>query len=138
MGIDFVSADRVSDPHHGVSHPVKAVIWIGRYAFEASEPADWDQALRIAAMSAGTVAIPATGVPGSAWWAGARRLARLVLCSCGAAYLDPRRRGVRLPAVRGTATRPPAGRTPTPTRTTITTRTPTAPSARSRSPVATE
>jgi hypothetical protein len=89
MPADRISATIVADDLYGVSYPERAVIWVGPYCFEASEPADWRAVLRRAGMSGGTILIPDNGTPGDAWCEADLRLARMVICSCGDHHLDP-------------------------------------------------
>ena len=88
MTEDVSSALR-PDTTLGVAYPAWAFIIVDGHTFEATEPDDWRQALVIASMTGGTIAIPAGGAPGPAWCAAARRFAAMVRCSCGQHNLDP-------------------------------------------------
>lgn len=83
-----ISPILVHDTILGVAYPACAFITVDGHTFEASEPDDWRQALAIAAVTAGTISIPAGNAPGLAWSAAARRLAFMVRCSCGKHNLD--------------------------------------------------
>lgn len=89
MPCDEISATIVFDRTLGVSYPRRAVIWVGPYSFEATDPVDWRATLRRAGMSGGTILIPSNGTPSEAWREADQRMARLVLCSCGDEHLDP-------------------------------------------------
>lgn len=85
-----ISPTVVYDTALGVSYPAWALVTIDGHSFQASGPADWRQALALASMSGGTVAVPAGSAPGPAWTAAARRLAAMVGCSCcGERTLNP-------------------------------------------------
>ncbi len=86
---DRISPILVHDTVLNVAHPAWASITVDGHTFEASEPDDWRQALAIAAVTSGIIAIPPGSAPGPAWTAAARRFATIVFCSCGEHPLDP-------------------------------------------------
>lgn len=85
---DYISPRTVTDPDFGITHPEIAVITLDGHSFEASDQGDWRNVLTLASRGVTVGAVPG-GAPATAWTTAAKRFARMVVCSCGLANLDP-------------------------------------------------